>query len=177
MRVSARRVGARSRSPDSPANESEGTPQSNGSRDTQVMPTLPAASSRPENPVRDLDREWVAVTRTLWMVRPRSTLIWIGAEIDDVSVAPPSSGNTFTASDWLRWYCACAFSTTALPPRPWPPRPPRPPPPPPPRPPCPRCGVAPKLCVSRTLRPSLVVADVVLRRKFCDDPARLGRGM
>jgi hypothetical protein len=31
--------------------------------------------------------------------------------------------------------------------------------------------------VSRTLMPSVVVAAVAVRRKFCDDPVRLGSGM
>ena len=34
-----------------------------------------------------------------------------------------------------------------------------------------------KLCVSRTLMPSVVVADVVERRKFCDEPGKLGSGI
>jgi hypothetical protein len=141
------------------------------------MPAPPATLVRPEKALRADEDEWVAVTRMLWMVRPFSTLSASGAETDMLREVPPSSGNMLMASDWLRWYCIWALSTTAVPARPTPPRPPRPPPPaPPPRPPWPRWGVPVKLCVRRRLMPSLFVADVVVRRKFCEVPGRFGNG-
>jgi hypothetical protein len=71
-----------SRSDEIPAKLSAGTPQSNGFVETPAMPASPATSVMPEKWFCPAVEVCAAVTRMLWMVRPRRTFNANGAEND-----------------------------------------------------------------------------------------------